>query len=184
MNPIDTGADESAGTNPSSADTATIDDVQKLLAEGKDLPPGWSLTPNGRPVPPGWKVNSVGIMVPALHREQLEEEVAKLKDEVKSKKTNLKRVKKMQRLLIDAAGDDKQKAMNAAAVIAKHEAEVNETEAKLGDTTEMLLRLPPEVIPDEGQPWYGKIYANGPNYYINNGQGGGTQLMRPMRVDS
>jgi hypothetical protein len=166
MNPIDTGADDTGGANPSSADTPTIEDVQKLLAEGKDLPPGWSLTPNGRLVPPGWRINLAGILLPDLNREKLEEEVAKLKDELKSKRASLKHVKKRQQLLIDAAGDDKQKAAEAVAVITKHEAEVNEIEVKLRETREILLDLPPEVVPDEEQPWFEKIYANCNGYLV------------------
>jgi hypothetical protein len=30
-------------------DTPTVDEVQKLLADGKELPPGWSLAPDGPP---------------------------------------------------------------------------------------------------------------------------------------
>ena len=124
MKPINKEVGDTTAENPTSAEgTPTIDSVRKLLAEGKELPPGWTITSNGHPVPPGDKINSMGIVVPGddLNREDLKEEVEKLKDEVKSAKSSLKRIKKIRQLEIDNAGNDNQKVANAVASIAKHE---------------------------------------------------------------
>lgn len=171
MNPIDTSDSakqegDTTGANAISAElTPTIDAVQKLLTEAEELPPGWSLTPNGFVVPED-----------GFSRVGLEEEVANLEDQLKSARASLKGVRKTQQLLIDNAGDDKQKAANAVAVITKHEAAVEEIKTKLRETRERLLALPPEIIPDEEQPWFEKIYANGTGYYIENGLGGWTAV--------
>jgi chromosome segregation ATPase len=111
-----------------------------------------------------------------LNREELKEEVEKLKDELKSARASLKRKKKIRQLEIDNAGNDNQKVANAVASIAKHEAAVEEIETKLGETTERLLALPPEVILDDRQSWFEKIYANGTGYYIEDGLGGWTPV--------
>jgi hypothetical protein len=44
--------DNSQEVNPiSDSGRLTITEVEKLLAEGKELPTGWSLTPDGEPIP-------------------------------------------------------------------------------------------------------------------------------------
>jgi hypothetical protein len=43
---------------------------------------------------------------------------------------------------------------------------IKEIEPKLEETKDRLLSLPPEVIPDENQPWYGRVYANCRNFYV------------------
>jgi hypothetical protein len=42
----------------------------------------------------------------------------------------------------------------------------------LKDAEATLRALPPEVVPDEQQPWFGKVYAYVGGYYLDNGIGG------------
>jgi hypothetical protein len=173
MNPIGKEAGDTPGANPSSADGLTIDAVQKLLAEKQELPPGSSLTPSGGPVPSGSEVNSDGFIEigDELIRERLKEQVAKFKDGLKSARARLTKTEKLQQLEVDSAGSDKQKVANRAASVAEQEAVIKEMEALLKDAEAELKALPPEVIPDDQQPWFGRIYANCNGYLVKDADG-------------
>jgi hypothetical protein len=173
MNPIGKEAGDTPGANPSSADGLTIDAVQKLLAEKQELPPGSSLTPSGGPVPSGSEVNSDGFIEPGdeLIRERLKEQVAKFKDGLKSARARLTKTEKLLQLEVDSAGSDKQKVANRAASVAEQEAVIKEMEALLKDAEAELRALPPEVIPDDQQPWFGRIYANCNGYLVKDADG-------------
>jgi len=154
-----------------------VKDVERLLAEGKELPTGWSLTPTGHPLQPGWVVGSFGLTVPGdeLCRKGWKEDVEKYKTEIKSSKSQLTLVKKVQQSLIDNGGD-KQKVADAAAAVTRQEAEIKEIETKLEKTEELLKALPPEVIPDDQHPWFGRIYANCTGYLIRSTDGNFKQI--------
>ncbi len=155
----------------------TINAVEKLLAEGKDLPPGWSLTPDGSPIPPGWEIGPLGS-VPGteLIRKNRKEEVEKYKGELKSAKSQLTLAKKVQEGNVKHSSGDTQKVADAAAAVTKQEAAIKEIETKLKETEANLKALPPEVIPDEQHPWFGRIYANCTGYLIRGTDGNFKQM--------
>jgi hypothetical protein len=147
------------------AETNGQDAPQDTTGEGVDLHKG--VQGDGCAIPTGWKRNSLGLAMPGdeMRRKDLEEEVAKRKEELKSARATLTRVKKIRQSGIDNTAD-----------VVKHEAVVEEIQGKVREAETQLRTLPPEVIPDDQQPWFGKIYANGTGYYIEDGLGGWTPV--------
>ena len=121
------------------------------------------------------RLNRVGIgntslNVPEITREELKEGVTKIEEDAKTARRKARYAKQVAEKML--CGKDKAKADGAAAEAVKAEKEAKEAEALVDDAKAYAKSLPPEIIPDGETPWCGKIYANGANYYIDNGQGG------------
>jgi hypothetical protein len=119
--------------------------------------------------------NRVGIggatlEVPEITREEVKEGATKIKEDAKTARRKAQYTKKIAEGMV--GGKDRAKADRAAAEALKDEQEAKEAEVLADEAKGYGRSLPPEVIPDEETPWFGKIYANGSNYYIDNGQGG------------
>jgi hypothetical protein len=121
------------------------------------------------------QLNRVGIGnttldVPEITREEVKEGVTKIKEDAKTARRKARYTKKIAEGML--GGKDRAKADRAAAEALKDEQEAKEAEALADEAKAYAKSLPPEIIPDEETPWFGKIYANSANYYIDNGQGG------------
>ena len=121
------------------------------------------------------RLNRVGFgnttrNVPEITREELKEGVTKIEEDAKTARRKARYAKQVAEKML--CGKEKAKADGAAAEAVKAEKEAKEAEALADDAKAYAKSLPPEIIPDEETPWFGKIYANGTNYYIDNGQGG------------
>jgi hypothetical protein len=109
-------------------------------------------------------------------RERCKEEVEKCKEELKLAKSQLKLAKATQKGHAKQSSGDTQKVADATAAVTKQEAAVEEITAKLKAAEENLKALPPEVTPDEQQPWFGRIYANCTGYLIRSTDGDFKQI--------
>jgi hypothetical protein len=111
--------------------------------------------------PEGYHRNSVGVPIPgeAPTKESLKEEVEKIKDKLKRKKTLLRNLRQRK----NVSGE----------TIAEHEAEVARLEEELKQTSAHMLSLPPDVSSDESQPWFGQIYSTSKGVYLIKDEAGG-----------
>jgi len=152
--------------NPTSSDNGklTVNEVKTPLTEGKELPTGYVVGPCGMTIP-GTE----------LTRETLKENVEECKEELKGAKLQLKMDKILQKFHNSEKGD-KSKLAEANAKVAEDETSIKDAETKLKDAEAHLRSLPPEVIPDDDQPWFGRIYANCTSYLIKSTDGNFRQV--------
>jgi hypothetical protein len=106
--------------------------------------------------------------IPPLTREQMRELIEELKEKLKHAKASLKLLKIQQKNLKDD--------QEIVRKVSEKEREIDELERQLREAEELFLTLPIEDAPDEEQPWYGQIYANGTGYYIKDERGGWTYV--------
>jgi hypothetical protein len=138
----------------------TEEEVEKLLAEGKELPVGWKLTEDGRLIPPGYRINSAGFLMKEQSKEELKEVVEDLQSTIKSKKTLARHLgKNLSKLKPEAKAA-------CEAQIAGIKAEVELLEEDLKITEQVWRAAPVDDGEDENQPWFGKVYANCRNFYV------------------
>jgi Family of unknown function (DUF5906) len=100
---------------------------------------------------------------PPITREQLRQQIEELKEELQSAKRRLK----LRRMVLTANSNDGEKAKEVAEI----ELETGRLEEQIRDAKEQLRSLPLDDAPEEEQAWFGKIYANGSGYYVENDGG-------------
>ena len=133
-----------------------IEEVRKLLAEGKEIPSGWTLTEAGEPIPPGHRINAAGWLMPVMSRKQYEEEIANLKKELEYAEKHLERDK----LIPGKTGSD---------LVAKHKSKIRELKSRLKDTDRMLGDAIANEPLDVGSF---KVYHSDGKYFVPSSKGG------------
>jgi hypothetical protein len=129
----------------------------------------------GFPPPPGPEPSASEIVAA---QEYARKKVKEAKEEHKKKKEALRSRHRMLDGGIEKARTNNDEKLVAKLAASKEEEKKKVDEAKKAvEEAEAALNVMSSVtIPDEIQPWYEQIYANGTNYYIENGINGWNQV--------
>jgi hypothetical protein len=111
-------------------------------------------------LPPGHKVNAVGVPIPQHSKEELKERLDDLKGKIKTQKSLARELKKnLSKLKPEAKA-------SCEAKIAAINAEVEQLEKDRELIEHEWRNAPVDDGADEGQPWFGRVYANCRNFYV------------------